>query len=97
MAEFSLYLVECADGSLYTGITTDVDRRFLEHETGRKGAKYLRGKGPLKLVFRQEIGSRGLAQRVEARVRKLPRDRKEDLDDLPLLIERMIDGFDSRQ
>lgn len=90
MTEFSLYLVECADGSLYTGIATDVDRRFREHATGQKGAKYLRGKGPLKLVFQQPIGDRGLSLRVEARVRKLPRARKQDFARLPAVIDHLV-------
>jgi putative endonuclease len=97
VADYSLYLVECADGSLYTGISTDVSRRFLEHETGRKGAKYLRGKGPLKLVYSQSIGDRSLAQRVEAKIRRLPRERKENLDRLPALIDRILAEFDGRQ
>ena len=97
VSEYSLYLVECADGSLYTGITTDVDRRFEEHNAGQKGAKFLRGKGPLKLVFRQSIGDRGLALRVEARVRKLPRKRKADLDQLPALIRQEIAAITDHQ
>ena len=97
MTDYSLYLVECADGSLYTGISTDVDRRFHEHEKGAKGARYLRGRGPLKLVFRQAIGDRSLAQRVEARVRRLPRRRKQDFALLPALIDRILAECDARQ
>jgi putative endonuclease len=97
VTDYSLYLVQCADGSLYTGISTDVDRRFQEHEAGRKGAKYLRGKGPLKLVYSQPIGDRGLAQRVEARVRKLPREQKENLGQLPTLIDSLVSEFHDRQ
>ncbi|MBO8142933.1 MAG: GIY-YIG nuclease family protein, partial [Firmicutes bacterium] len=65
--EYSVYLVRCSDGSLYTGITKNVSRRIEEHEQGAMGAKYLRGKGPLELVFQRPIGNRGLAQRVEHR------------------------------
>lgn len=75
MAEraYSLYIVECADGTLYTGIATDVDRRLREHTDGPRGAKYLRRRGPLRLVFREAIGDRAAASRAEARVKRLSR------------------------
>ena len=58
----------------------DVARRFLEHkEGGKKSAKYLRGKGPLKLVFQQEIGSRSTALKAEYALKKLPKQQKEGL------------------
>lgn len=78
MAQWSLYLIRTADGSLYTGIAADVDRRFAEHDRGR-GAKYLRGRGPLGLVYRTPLGRRDLAQRAELRVKRMPKDRKERL------------------
>ena len=71
-----LYIIECADGRLYTGITTDVERRFAEHSSagsGSKGAKALRGKGPLKLVFQQPMPDRASASRAEIAVKKLSR------------------------
>ncbi len=74
-----VYLVRCAGGSLYTGIATDVERRFAEHDRGAKGAKYLRGKGPLELVFQREAGARALALRVESRIKRMPKARKEAL------------------
>ena len=64
MAGWTLYLLRTADGALYTGVTTDVDRRLAEHRAGR-GARSLRGRGPLRLVYRRRIGGRGLALRVE--------------------------------
>lgn len=76
---FSLYILRCADDSLYTGITTDVPRRIAEHEAGLRGAKYLRGKGPLELVFCREVGDRARASRLEYRVKRLSRARKEAL------------------
>ena len=80
MLDWYLYLIRCCDGSLYTGITTDVARRFAEHQgNGDTGAKYLRGRGPLMLVFQKKLGSRSLALAVESRVKKLPKARKEDL------------------
>ena len=79
-SDWYLYLVRCRDGSLYTGITTDVTRRFAEHQgNGDTGAKYLRGRGPLILVFQKKIGSRSLALGVESKVKKLSKARKEEL------------------
>ena len=52
---YSLYIVRCADGSLYTGIAIDVARRIKEHELDSRGAKYLRGKGPLQLEYQERI------------------------------------------
>ncbi len=80
MLDWHLYLIRCHDGSLYTGITTDVARRFAEHQgNGDAGAKYLRGRGPLVLVFQKKLGSRSLALGVESKVKKLSKARKEDL------------------
>lgn len=73
-------MVRTRQGHLYTGITQDVARRFLEHqEGGKKAAKYLRGKGPLKLVFQQEIGSRSFALKTEIALKKMPKQQKEFL------------------
>ncbi len=70
-----LYLLETAGGALYTGITTDVERRLTEHATGR-GAKALRGKGPLRLRHREPVGSQGEALRLEAEIKRLSAVRK---------------------
>jgi len=76
-SEWFLYMVECADGRVYTGITTDVHRRFAEHsEGGIKGAKALRGKGPLKLVFQQQMLNRSTASIAESAIKKLPKKQK---------------------
>lgn len=77
--DYSLYIVRCNDGSLYTGIATDVERRIQEHESGIRGAKYLRGRGPLTLEFSQPLGDRGTAQQFEYRVKRLEREQKEAL------------------
>ncbi|MBT8081553.1 MAG: GIY-YIG nuclease family protein [Gammaproteobacteria bacterium] len=74
--EYSLYIVRCADGSLYTGIATDVDRRFDEHVSGVRGARFLRGKGPLEIVFCARAGDRAAASRLEYRVKRLNRAQK---------------------
>jgi putative endonuclease len=80
MLDWHLYLIRCHDGSLYTGITTDGARRFAEHQgNGDAGAKYLRGRGPLVLVFQKKLGGRSLALGVESKVKKLSKARKEEL------------------
>ena len=80
MLDWHLYLVRCHDGSLYPGITTNVARRFAEHQgNGDAGAKCLRGRGPLVLVFQKKLGSRSLALGVESKVKKLSKGRKEEL------------------
>lgn len=78
MKKWYLYIVRCRNGSLYTGIATDVERRFAEHQEN-KGAKYLRGRGPLELVFKKQIGKRELALKIERLVKKLSRLKKEKL------------------
>ena len=91
MADWYLYLIRCRDGSLYTGIATDVARRFAEHQgKGDTGAKYLRGRGPLTLVFQKKLGSRSLALKVESRVKKLSKARKEKLIRTGEYIEEVI-------
>lgn len=77
--DYSLYIVRCADGSLYTGIATDVERRLREHESGIRGAKYLRGKGPLRLEYEQHLGDRSIAAQAEFRIKRLDREHKEEL------------------
>ncbi|HED64118.1 MAG TPA: GIY-YIG nuclease family protein [Planctomycetes bacterium] len=73
---WSVYLLRMRTGALYTGIALDVERRLAEHRSG-SGAKCLRGKGPLELVFEREIGDRGEALRVEAMLKRLSKDEKE--------------------
>ena len=77
--DYSLYIIRCADGSLYTGIATDVARRLQEHESGSRSAKYLRGRGPLQLEFQERIGDRSAASRVEYCVKNLGKSVKEAL------------------
>ncbi len=80
MEEWHLYLVRTRAGTLYTGVAKDVDRRLVEHEDSKgKGAKYLRSKGPFKLTYQARIGSRALALKVEAGVRRLSKQKKEEL------------------
>ena len=75
-----VYVIRCRDGTLYTGITTDVGRRFSEHvEGGPKGARYLKGRGLLQLEFQREVGNRSKALQIEYRVKSLSRSGKERL------------------
>ncbi len=90
MSEWSIYLLRCADGSVYTGIATDVSRRISEHEQGKRGAKYLRGRGPFELVYQRAVGDRGVATRIEYRVKQLARIEKEDLQRLPSRIDELL-------
>jgi len=70
-------MVRCRDGSLYTGIATDVARRLAEHEgLGERGAKYLRGRGPLRLVLTVPVPSRGAALKLEERIKRLRKAHK---------------------
>lgn len=78
-AVFSLYIVRCSDNTLYTGIAADVGKRMSEHESSPRGSKYLRGKGPLRLEFAEEVGDRAIASMLEYRVKRLRRTRKEAL------------------
>jgi putative endonuclease len=78
--QWFLYIVRCRHGTLYTGISTDVQRRFAEHQQGGvKGARYLRGKGPLALVYQVHVNGRAEATRLELWLKKQPREMKESL------------------
>ena len=94
---YSVYLVRCRDGSIYTGIATDVARRIEEHETGVRGAKYLRGKGPLELLYKREIGDRSLASRIETRVKRLGSGEKADVGTVAERIDALLDEFDAAE
>ena len=85
-------MLRCADGTLYTGIAMDVAKRLREHRTGGRGAKYLRGRGPLQLEFVALAGDRSAASRLEYRVKQLDRDAKEDLIAGRLPIESLVDS-----
>jgi putative endonuclease len=72
-----VYILRCADGSLYTGITTDLARRVGEHNAGRSpGARYTRGRGPVQLAYAETVGSRAAAASREAAIRQLGRSGK---------------------
>ena len=73
-----VYVLECADGTLYTGYTTDVERRVAEHDAG-EGAKYTRGRTPVEVVLTEGFDSRAAAMRREHEVKALSRREKERL------------------
>lgn len=73
---WTVYMVRCADGSLYTGITTDVARRVREHNEGRAGARYTRSRRPVVLVFHEASAGRGEALRRERAIKGLTRAEK---------------------
>jgi putative endonuclease len=72
---FWVYMLRCGDGTLYSGITNDLDKRFAAHESGR-GARYTRGRGPLRLVYREEVKDKSAALKREHALKRLPRARK---------------------
>ena len=78
MNRWFVYMVECADGSLYTGITTDLARRLREHNSGatKTGAKYTRAKQPVTLVYQEPVDSRSAATRRELAIKSLKRNDK---------------------
>jgi len=73
-----LYIIRCKGNMLYTGITTDVERRFEQHQAG-KGAKFLRGKAPLALVYQITVGNHSEALKEELRIKKLSKSAKEKM------------------
>ncbi len=76
--QWYLYILRCKDGSLYTGITTDVPKRFSQHNSG-KGAKYTRGRGPLELVYQEVCSGHSEALKRELYIKSLPREIKLEL------------------
>ena len=73
-----LYILRCADGSLYTGITRDLDRRLHQHNTGR-GARYTRGRGPVVLAYRESFADRSEASKREYAIKRMSRLQKQVL------------------
>lgn len=74
-----VYIIEASDGSLYTGATTDVDRRFSEHYGSDRGARFFRGRRPLRIVYTEVHPDRSSAQRRESVIKKFTRGEKLDL------------------
>lgn len=70
-----VYIVRCKDGTLYTGITDDLEQRIAAHNAG-KGAKYTRGRGPVQVVYSEVCGDKSQALRTESQIKRLPRSEK---------------------
>ena len=90
-----LYIIRCSDNTLYTGITTDVLRRFSEHKRGGPlCAKYLRGRGPLQLVTKIEVGNRSQATRLEYFFKTLPKNQKESFVSCPRTLNQLLTSIE---
>lgn len=76
---YYLYILQCADQTLYTGIAKDLDKRIKEHNSSQMGAKYTRGRRPVKLVYSQKYPSRSQALKAEHQIKKLSRSEKLNL------------------
>jgi putative endonuclease len=74
-----VYIVECLDGSLYTGITTDIERRIHEHNNTKKGAKYTRSRRPVTLLWSKSLATQSEALLFEIQIKKLKRTKKLEL------------------
>ncbi len=75
MSKWTLYILKCNGGSLYTGITTDIEKRLQRHNEG-KGAKYTRSKLPVRLVYSKKFRNGSSARKEEARIKRLTRIEK---------------------
>lgn len=74
--DWLVYIIRCSDSSLYTGVTTDMERRFDEHLSHPRGAKYFNGRKPVEVVYSEKGHTRSSAGRREATIKKLSRDEK---------------------
>lgn len=75
---YFVYLLECADSSIYTGIATDIERRFLEHKNGT-GAAYTRSHKPIRILYAEPVADRSTALKREAQIKRLSRKAKMEL------------------
>ena len=82
MRAWHVYLLRCGDGTLYAGITNDLDKRLAAHRAG-KGARYTRGRGPLRLVHSEPAGTKSAALKREHALKQLHRGQKLALLDTP--------------
>ena len=86
-----VYIIECCDSTFYTGITTNLDRRFSEHSS-KKGAKYFRSRKPVKIVFSYSVADRSSASKLECKIKRMTRKLKENLiaQDKQEAVERIL-------
>lgn len=78
MKKWFVYILECSDKTLYTGITIDIKRRLVEHNSGR-GARYTRSRRPVTIIYTMELPDRSTASKMELKIKKLPRKKKLEL------------------
>lgn len=84
-AQWAVYLLQCADGSLYTGVTLDLPRRLAQHNGERAGGpRYTSGRRPVRLLWWETAADRSAAQQREAAIKRLPRSAKLRLGDAPI-------------
>jgi putative endonuclease len=76
---YHLYIVRCADDTLYTGITTDLERRIVEHNESPKGARYTRARRPVTLVYSKKCRNRISASKQEWNIKQMTREQKNEL------------------
>lgn len=76
---YTLYILRCADNTLYTGITVDIEIRLIEHNTSAKGAKYTRSRRPVSLAYHEECVDKSSALKRELTIKKMTRSQKEQL------------------
>ena len=76
---YFVYILECGDQTLYTGITTDIDKRLEEHNTSDKGAKYTKARRPVRLLYSESSADRSSASKREYAIKKLTRSEKLEL------------------
>jgi len=75
MDAWIVYILECQDKTLYTGITNNLERRIQQHESGQ-GAKYTKGRGPFRVIYTEQVADKGLALSREHQIKQLSRDQK---------------------
>jgi putative endonuclease len=73
---YFVYILQCNDGTLYTGITSNLERRIEEHNNSKFGAKYTKSRRPVKLIYSKEFINRSVSQKEEIRIKKLSRSEK---------------------
>jgi putative endonuclease len=71
-----VYMVRCSDGTLYTGITNDLEKRIEAHNSDKDGARYTRSRRPVKLIYSEESGAKSAAAKLEYKIKKMTRAKK---------------------
>ncbi len=90
-SEYFIYIIKCRDERLYTGITTDIKRRFTEHSTGEKGAKFTRANPPLEIMAVWSCNGRSNASKLEYAIKRLTRQQKLKLISCELHLSDFLD------